>query len=58
MLDVVENTKVENFIVFSTCRIDTKVDSYFEYATMKDVRHYIPDNSMRIRKQKSRMNIM
>ena len=58
MLDVVDNTKVENFIVFSTGRIDTKVDSYFEYATMKDVRHYIPDNSMRIRKQKSQMNLM
>ena len=58
MLDVVDNTKAENFIVFSTGRIDTKVDSYFEYATMKDVRHYIPDNSMRIRKQKSRMNLM
>lgn len=44
----VDNSDVKCFVVFSTGRIDEKVDSYFEYATKKGVRHVIPDNGQRI----------
>ena len=46
---LVDNSKVEKIIVFTTGIIDDKVDRIFAYAKENGVEYFIPDNSMRIR---------
>ena len=46
---LVDNSKIEKIIVFTTGIIDDKVDRIFAYAKENGVEYFIPDNSMRIR---------
>lgn len=46
---VIDNSKIEKIIIFTTGIIDDKIDKLFAYAKEKGVEYFIPDNSMRIR---------
>ncbi len=46
---IIDNTKVKTFIIYSTGIIDSKIDSYFEYAKQKGINYFIPNNLMRAR---------
>ncbi len=46
---VVDNSKVKQFVVYTTGVIDEKVESIFDYAKDKKIKIFIVDNSMRLR---------
>ena len=46
---VIDNTKVEKIIIYSTGIIDLKIEKLFEYAKEKGVEYFIPENLMRER---------